>query len=183
MISKGKSTENAEIKDAPIFLRRVDLRSGDYREWPVTGMPQDRRNLGASQSSFYYLPMGTADSFRIVDGAAQFVQFSTNPDDMYVDAAVDGVQQKGKRNDDLLYLDLATGEERAALHSWRNPQALGWRGTRLFATALREPQSDFGPGVYNTADTTWDWVFDDAAWPASMGEPGGVFVLGLVDNA
>jgi hypothetical protein len=184
MIAKGKPTENAgEVKDAPIYLRRVDLRTGDYREWPVTGLPEDLRTLGASQSSFYYVSIGPADSFRIVDGSAQYVQFSTNPDDRYVDAAVDGVQQKGKRNDDLLYVDLATGKERAALHSWRSPQPLGWRGSHLFVDAAREPNTGNVPGVYNTADTTWDWVFDDAAVPASFGDPGGVFVLGLVDNA
>jgi hypothetical protein len=184
MIAKGKPTENAgEVKDAPIYLRRVDLRTGDYREWPVTGLPEDLRTMGASQSSFYYLSIGPADSFRIVDGSAQYVQFSTNPDDRYVDAAVDGVQQKGKRNDDLLYVDIATGKERAALHSWRSPQPLGWRGSHLFVDAAREPNAANVPGVYNTADTTWDWVFDDAAVPASFGDPGGVFVLGLVDNA
>jgi hypothetical protein len=184
MVSKGKPTENAgEIKDASIFLRRVDLRSGDYREWLVTGVPADRRNLGASQSSFYYLSIGPADSFQMVDGSAQYVQFSTNPDDMYVDAAVDGVQQKGKRNDDLLFVELATGKERAALHSWRSPQPLGWRGSHLFVDAAREPNTGNVPGVYNTADTTWDWVFEDAAVPASFEDPGGVFVLGLVGNA
>jgi hypothetical protein len=184
LIAKAKLTESVgEVKDVPVFLRRVDLRSGEYREWPVTGLPDDLRTLGASQSAFYYLQIGPADSFRIVDGSAQYVRFSSNEEDRYAPAAVDGVQQRGKRNDDILYVDLATGRERAALHSWRHPEPYGWRGIHAFVAAAREPEAAWGPAVYNTADTAWDWVFDDTVQPASLGDPGGVFVLGLVDNA
>jgi hypothetical protein len=184
MIAKAKPTENAAtLKDVPVFLRRVDLRSGEYREWPVTGLPEDLRTLGASQSAFYFLSIGPADSFRIVDGSAQYVRFSSKEEDRYAPAAVDGVQQNGKRNDDLLYIDLLTGRERAALHSWRQPEPFGWRGIHAFVAAAREPSTVTVPGVYNTADTTWDWVFDDTAQPVSFGDPGGVFVLGLVENS
>jgi hypothetical protein len=184
MIAKAKLTESVgEVKDVPVFLRRVDLRTGEYREWPVTGLPEDLRTLSASQSAFYYLQIGPTDSFRIVDGSAQYVRLWSNEDDRYAPAAVDGVQQKGKRNDDILYVDLATGRERAALHSWRHPEPYAWRGIHAFVGAAREPQAAWGPAVYNTADTAWDWVFDDTVQPASLGDPGGVFVLGLVDNA
>jgi hypothetical protein len=184
VISKSKPTENiGEVKDAQVFLRRVDLRTGEYREWPITGLPEDQRTLGATQSNFYVVPIGPADSFKIVDGSAEYVAFSTNLEDRYTDAPVDGVQRKGKRNDDVLFVDLSTGKERAALHAWRFPQPFGWSGIHLYVEALRERETGSMPGVYNTAETTWDWVFDDAAIPASMGDPGGVFVLGLVDSA
>jgi hypothetical protein len=182
IIAKAKLTENiGELKEVPVFLRRVDLRTGEYREWPVTGLPDDQRTPGASQSSFYYLQIGPADSFRIVDGSAQYVSFSTKDEERYTPAAVDGVQQKGKRNDDLLYIDLATGSERAALHFWRQPEPFGWRGIHAFVAAAREPRTALVPGVYNTAATEWDWVFDEV--PSTENEqPGGVFVLGLVEN-
>jgi hypothetical protein len=184
LIAKATLSENiGELKEVPVFLRRVDLRSGEYREWPVTGLPDDLRTLGASQSAFYYLQIGPADSFRIVDGSAQYVRFSSDDQDRYAPAAVDGVQQKGKRNDDLLYFDLVSGKERAALHSWRQPEPYGWRGIYAFVAAAREPSTATVPGVYNTVGTTWDWVFDDTAQPESEANPGGVFVLGLVENS
>jgi hypothetical protein len=150
MIVKATLTEKVEnVKDVPVFLRRIDLRSGEYREWPVTGLPDDLRTLGPSQSAFYFLQIGPADSFRIVDGSAQYVRFSAKDEERYTPAAIDGVQQNGKRNDDLLFMDLVTGEERAALHSWRHPEPYGWRGIWRYPACITR-QTPRGIGCSTT---------------------------------
>ena len=152
------------------MVRRIDLRTGAYRDLTITGLPATSQRGGRWE----YFEL--AQAFNLVHDASGVTAEARTPDSV-AQPAVDGITQGDIVGDDVVFTR-ADGAIHAKIHADRSPSVYGWAGTHGYFMAgnWSDDHRDvtFAPGVYDVRTATWDWAF-------TTNKP--LFVVGVIANA
>ncbi len=124
------------------FTRYIDLRNGSYVDKSIPGFAPN--------------PDGD-DSFVIRNGVVLAGEW---------ESVTDNVRQERELNadDEAVYVDTKSGKVRAEIFGWRQPNNVGWdAGHGYFEARVDKVNGVYGPGVYDTTTSTWDWVFAETS--------------------